>query len=97
MATFVDTSVWYAAVNKSDADRDIARSILSEHESSLVTSDHVLVELWNLANVQDSPFGSEPSSERDPRFADPESSAPPTTIFKLPSRSGSSLKTRASR
>ncbi|WP_419838393.1 type II toxin-antitoxin system VapC family toxin [Candidatus Poriferisodalis sp.] len=52
MATFVDTSVWYAAVNKSDADRDIARSILSEHESSLVTSDHVLVELWNLANVR---------------------------------------------
>ena len=52
MAKFVDTSVWYAAVDESDADRDIAYSLLSDHESSLVTSDHVLVELWNLVNVR---------------------------------------------
>ena len=49
---FVDTSVWYAAANESDADRDIARSLLTEHESSLVTSDHVLIELWNLVKVR---------------------------------------------
>ena len=52
MAAFVDTSVWYAATNESDTDRDIARSLLSEHESALVTSDHVLVELWNLVKVR---------------------------------------------
>ncbi len=52
MATFVDTSIWYAAANESDVDRDMARSLLAEHEDSLVTSDHVLVELWNLANAR---------------------------------------------
>ncbi len=52
MAAFVDTSVWYAATNESDTDRDLARSLLREHESSLVTSDHVLVELWNLVKVR---------------------------------------------
>lgn len=52
MATFVDTSIWYAAVNESDADRDVARALLVEHETSLVTSDHVLVELWNLVRVR---------------------------------------------
>ncbi|WP_420623185.1 type II toxin-antitoxin system VapC family toxin [Candidatus Poriferisodalis sp.] len=49
---FVDTNVWYAALNDSDADRDLARSLLAEHEVSLVTSDHVLTELWNLVNAR---------------------------------------------
>ena len=52
MAVFVDTSVWYAALNDSDADRDVARALVAEHESSLVTSDHVLTELWNLVNAR---------------------------------------------
>lgn len=52
MATFVDTSIWYAAANESDVDRDVARSLLAEHETSLVSRDHVLVELWNLVKVR---------------------------------------------
>ena len=52
MATFVDTSIWYSAANQSDAGRHAAQSLLAEHASSLVTSDHVLAELWNLANAR---------------------------------------------
>ncbi|MDE0136327.1 MAG: PIN domain-containing protein [Acidimicrobiaceae bacterium] len=52
MATFVDTSIWYSAANESDVDRNVARSLLAEHASSLVTSDHVLAELWNLLNAR---------------------------------------------
>lgn len=52
MATFVDTSIWYAAANERDANSDLARALLAEHEASLVTSDHVLVELWNLVRVR---------------------------------------------
>lgn len=52
MAAFVDTSIWYAAVDESDTEQELARSLLSQHEDSLVTSDHVLVELWNLVKVR---------------------------------------------
>ena len=45
---FVDTSVWYAAADAGDAHRDVAQSLLAEHAGTLVTSDLVLAELWNL-------------------------------------------------
>ena len=49
---FVDTSIWYAAADDGDADCQVARSLLSEHAGSLVTSDLVLAELWNLVNAR---------------------------------------------
>ena len=47
MSLFVDTSVWYAAADKSDAWNARGKVILSSGEP-LVTSDHVLVETWTL-------------------------------------------------
>jgi predicted nucleic acid-binding protein len=47
MSLFVDTSVWYAAVDVADFGNSAAKSILSSGET-LVTTDHVLVETWTL-------------------------------------------------
>jgi uncharacterized protein len=47
MSLFVDTSIWYAAADTSDASNSAAKSVLSADEP-LVTSDHVLVETWTL-------------------------------------------------
>ena len=47
MSLFVDTSIWYAAADSSDAGNARAKAILAEGEP-LVTSDHVLVETWTL-------------------------------------------------
>ena len=47
MSLFVDTSIWYAAADKSDASNARAKAILAEGEE-LVTTDHVLVESWTL-------------------------------------------------
>jgi predicted nucleic acid-binding protein len=47
MSVFVDTSVWYAAADSSDAGNARAKAILAAGEP-LVTSDHVLVETWTL-------------------------------------------------
>jgi uncharacterized protein len=47
MSLFVDSSAWYAAVDKSDVNHARARTILSAEED-LVTSDHVLIETWQL-------------------------------------------------
>jgi predicted nucleic acid-binding protein len=47
MSLFVDTSVWYAAADMSDANNVSAKRVLSGGEA-LVTSDHVLVETWTL-------------------------------------------------
>lgn len=47
MSLFVDTSVWYAAADSSDASNTRAKEILSAGDV-LVTSDHVLVETWTL-------------------------------------------------
>ena len=47
MSLFVDTSVWYAAADKSDAGNMRAKAVLSGGEP-LVTTDHVLVETWTL-------------------------------------------------
>lgn len=47
MSLFVDTSIWYAAVDSSDRSNPRAKVILKSGEA-LVTSDHVLVETWTL-------------------------------------------------
>jgi predicted nucleic acid-binding protein len=47
MSLFVDTSVWFAAVDAGDEDYLRAAEILSRDER-LVTTDHVLVETWFL-------------------------------------------------
>lgn len=47
MSLFVDTSIWYAAADSSDASNDRAKEILSAGDD-LLTSDHVLVEMWTL-------------------------------------------------
>lgn len=47
MSIFVDTSVWYAAADSSDAGNARAKAILAGGDP-LVTTDHVLVETWIL-------------------------------------------------
>ncbi len=47
MSLFVDTSIWYAAADKSETSNSRAKAILSSGEA-LVTSDHVLIETWTL-------------------------------------------------
>lgn len=47
----MDTSVWYAATDASDAGNRRAQAIL-EGGHALVTSDHVLVETWLLLNAR---------------------------------------------
>jgi len=47
LSLFVDTSVWYAAADASDAANSRAKELLSGGEA-LVTSDHVLLETWML-------------------------------------------------
>jgi uncharacterized protein len=47
MSLFVDTSIWYAAADRDDADNARARAMLRAGEA-LVTTDHVLVETWSL-------------------------------------------------
>jgi predicted nucleic acid-binding protein len=47
MTLFVDTSIWYAAVDSEDTDHERAKNILSHGESLLMT-DHVLAETWSL-------------------------------------------------
>lgn len=47
MSLFVDTSVWYAAADRGDGSHERAKEILSEGDR-LVTTDHVLLEVWFL-------------------------------------------------
>ena len=49
MSTFVDTSVWFAAINVRDAHNEEAKGILSSIADPLLT-DYVLIETWRLAN-----------------------------------------------
>ena len=51
MSLFVDTSVWYAAVDRSDAGNARARAILQAGED-LLTTGHVLVETWRLIRAR---------------------------------------------
>ena len=47
MSLFVDTSIWYAAADRSDVSNARAKSVLGAGEA-LLTSDHVLIETWTL-------------------------------------------------
>jgi len=47
MSLFVDTSIWYAAGDKSDRNNARAKAILAAGEP-LITTDHVLIETWTL-------------------------------------------------
>jgi predicted nucleic acid-binding protein len=47
MSLFVDTSVWYAAIDSSDVDNHRAKGLLASGED-LATTDHVLLETWTL-------------------------------------------------
>jgi predicted nucleic acid-binding protein len=47
MSLFVDTSIWYAAVDSSDRSNARAKSILASGEP-LITTDHILIETWTL-------------------------------------------------
>jgi len=47
MSLFVDTSIWYAAADSSDANNARAKAILAAGEL-LVITDHILVETWTL-------------------------------------------------
>jgi predicted nucleic acid-binding protein len=47
ISLFVDTSIWYAAADSSDASNSRAKTILRMGEP-LVTTDHVLSETWTL-------------------------------------------------
>lgn len=49
MKLFVDSSVWFAAVNEADGDFARAKEILRPEEQC-VTTDHVLIETWLLLN-----------------------------------------------
>lgn len=51
MTLFVDSSAWYAAVDRGDRDHGNAVEILGKRER-LVTSDHVVVESWTLMRVR---------------------------------------------
>ena len=51
-SVFVDTTIWYAAADEGDAHSKVAKSLLTEHAGTLVTSDLVLAELWNLLNAR---------------------------------------------
>ncbi len=51
MSLFVDTSIWYAAADSSDASNARAKAILKSGEV-LLTTDHVLVETWRCSDIE---------------------------------------------
>ena len=53
MSVFVDTSAFYATLDRRDSHHARARELLST-EKSLVTTDHVLFETWRLARDRSS-------------------------------------------
>ncbi|HUG83769.1 MAG TPA: PIN domain-containing protein [Euzebya sp.] len=46
---FVDTGVWYAAMDKGDRSHARARDLLQSQTSAMFLTDHVLLETWRLA------------------------------------------------
>ena len=48
MSLFVDTSAFYATLDRSDRHNARAKELLGQGEA-LTTSDHVLIEVWRLA------------------------------------------------
>lgn len=59
MSLFVDSSVFYAAVDAGDTGHARARAVLGRGEA-LITTDHVLVETWLLLNGR----AGKPTAER---------------------------------
>ena len=51
MSVFVDTGVWYASADRGDTHNADAKRLLSEGHA-LVTTDHVLVEMWYLLRAR---------------------------------------------
>jgi predicted nucleic acid-binding protein len=51
VSLFVDTSVWYAALDRSDRSHEIAKQLLGHAESPAVT-DHIVVETHRLASYR---------------------------------------------
>jgi len=49
VSVFVDTSVWFAAINRRDRHNEFAKKILSSIAGPVLT-DYVLVETWGLIN-----------------------------------------------
>jgi predicted nucleic acid-binding protein len=49
MALFVDTGVWYAAMDTGDRSHARAREVLRSQTVPLFLTDHVLCETWRLA------------------------------------------------
>ena len=58
MSLFVDTSIWFAAVDSTDRANVRAKTILKTGEA-LVTTDHVLIETWTLLHHRLSPDAAE--------------------------------------
>jgi len=58
VSLFVDTSIWYAAVDETDPGNERAQRILTT-EGDLVLTDHVLVETWNLVKARIHPAAAE--------------------------------------
>jgi predicted nucleic acid-binding protein len=58
MSLFVDTSVWYAAADKSEAGNARAKAVLLTSEP-LITTDHILVETWTLIHHRLGPRAAE--------------------------------------
>jgi uncharacterized protein len=46
-SVFIDTSIWYAAADTSDAANAKAKTLLSQGDA-LATSDHIVIETWSL-------------------------------------------------
>jgi len=54
VSLFVDTSMWFAAVDTSDRSNSRAKKILKGGDP-LVTTDHVLIETWSLLHHRINP------------------------------------------
>lgn len=54
MTTFVDTGAWFAYFVRRDPDHNSARNWVSTNESSLVTTDYILDELFTLLKIRES-------------------------------------------
>jgi predicted nucleic acid-binding protein len=54
MNVFVDTGAWFAYFVRRDPDHNSARNWVSTNESSLVTSDYILDELFTLLKIRES-------------------------------------------
>jgi predicted nucleic acid-binding protein len=52
LSLFVDTSAFYATLDRGDRHNERAMGLLSAESEPLVTTDHVLVETWRLAEVR---------------------------------------------